>query len=88
MTGSSTQGIKTVLHPVTDLGTAKAVYAALLGVPPQTDESYYLCFEAAGQRIGAGAGRWTAGHDIIGRLPARAGRREGGRGDRRGCHRQ
>ena len=36
MTGSSTQGIKTVLHPVSDLATAKAVYAALLGVPPQT----------------------------------------------------
>jgi hypothetical protein len=28
MTGSSTQGIKTVLHPVSDLATAKAVYAA------------------------------------------------------------
>jgi hypothetical protein len=25
MTGSSTQGIKTVLHPVSDLATAKAV---------------------------------------------------------------
>ena len=33
MAGSSTQGIKTVLHPVSDLATAKAVYAALLGVP-------------------------------------------------------
>ena len=28
MTGSSTQGIKTVLHPVTDLAKAKAVYSA------------------------------------------------------------
>jgi len=52
MTGSSTEGIKTVLHPVSDLATAKAVYAALLGVPPQTDESYYVGFEAAGQHIG------------------------------------
>ena len=52
MTDSSTQGIETVLHPVTDLGTAKAVCAALLGVPPQTDESYYVGFEAAGQHIG------------------------------------
>ncbi|MEP6640106.1 MAG: glyoxalase, partial [Chloroflexota bacterium] len=42
MTGSSTQGIKTVLHPVSDLATAKAVYAALLGVAPQTDEPYYV----------------------------------------------
>ena len=32
MTDSSTQGIKTVLHPVSDLAAAKAVYAALLGV--------------------------------------------------------
>ncbi|MDQ1721424.1 MAG: hypothetical protein QOI26_1158, partial [Pseudonocardiales bacterium] len=30
MTGSSVQGIKTVLHPVSDLATAKEVYAALL----------------------------------------------------------
>jgi len=47
MTGSSTQGIKTVLHPVSDLATAKAVYAALLGVPPQTDGPYYVGFEEA-----------------------------------------
>ncbi|MGW0752527.1 VOC family protein [Streptomyces sp. NPDC002587] len=52
MTSSSTQGIKTVLHPVSDLAKAKDVYAALLGVPPQTDESYYVGFEAAGQNIG------------------------------------
>ena len=52
MTGSSTEGIKTVLHPVSDLAKAKAVYAALLGVPPQADESYYVGFEAAGQHIG------------------------------------
>jgi predicted enzyme related to lactoylglutathione lyase len=52
MTGSSNQGIKTVLHPVSDLAAAKPVYAALLGVPPSTDESYYVGFEAAGQHIG------------------------------------
>ena len=40
MSDSSTQGIKTMLHPVSDLATAKAVYTALLGVPPQTDGSY------------------------------------------------
>jgi len=40
MTGSSTQGIKTVLHPVSDLAKDKAVYTALLGLQPQTDESY------------------------------------------------
>ena len=52
MTDSSTQGVKTVLHPVSNLARAKAVYAALLGVAPQTDESYYVGFEAAGQQIG------------------------------------
>jgi predicted enzyme related to lactoylglutathione lyase len=52
MTASSTEGIKTVLHPVSDLPAAKAVYTALLGVQPQTDESYYVGFEAEGQHIG------------------------------------
>ena len=52
MADSSTQGIETVLVPVSDLATAKAVYTALLGAPPQTDESYYVGFEAAGQHIG------------------------------------
>jgi predicted enzyme related to lactoylglutathione lyase len=52
MTGSTTQGIKTVLHPVSDLAKAKAVYAALLGIAPQTDGEYYVGFEAADQHIG------------------------------------
>ena len=52
MTDSSTQGIKTVLHPVTDLTAAKAVYTALLGVPPVADASYYVGYEAGGQHIG------------------------------------
>jgi predicted enzyme related to lactoylglutathione lyase len=52
MTDSSTQGIKTVLHPVTDLAAAKSVYTALLGIPPQTDSPYYVGYEAEGQQIG------------------------------------
>jgi predicted enzyme related to lactoylglutathione lyase len=52
MTGSSTLGIKTVLHPVSDLARAKPVYEALLGVPPSADAPYYVGFEAAGQHIG------------------------------------
>jgi predicted enzyme related to lactoylglutathione lyase len=52
MTASSTQGITTILCPVSDLETAKAMYAALLGVPPQTESSYYVGFETAGQQIG------------------------------------
>jgi hypothetical protein len=46
-TESSTRGIKTVLVPVSDLATATALYAALVGVAPQTDESYYVGFEAS-----------------------------------------
>jgi hypothetical protein len=64
MTGSSTQGIKTVLHPVSDLATAKKVYAALLGVPPQTDESYYVGFEA--EVTAAGATVKEPAHDVGG----------------------
>jgi predicted enzyme related to lactoylglutathione lyase len=47
-----TEGIKTVLHPVSDLAKAKAVYAALLGVAPQTEGPYYVGFDVAGQHIG------------------------------------
>ena len=43
MTGSATQGIKTV------------------GVPPQTDESYYIGFEAVGQHIGLVPGGGSQG---------------------------
>jgi predicted enzyme related to lactoylglutathione lyase len=52
MTGSSTEGIKTVLHPVSDLAAAKAVYTALLGVQPQADSDYYVGLDVEGQHIG------------------------------------
>jgi predicted enzyme related to lactoylglutathione lyase len=45
-------GIKTVLHPVTDLGKAKAVYTALLETPPSADSEWYVGFDVAGQHIG------------------------------------
>ena len=48
----SNEGIKTVLHPVSDLEKAKPVYAALLGVEPQAVSPYYVGFEFAGQQIG------------------------------------
>jgi predicted enzyme related to lactoylglutathione lyase len=52
MTGSSTEGIKTVLHPVSDLAKAKPVYTALLGVEPSADAPYYVGYDAEGQHIG------------------------------------
>jgi predicted enzyme related to lactoylglutathione lyase len=52
MTSSSTEGIKTVLYPVSDLEAAKAVFTALLGTAPQADSAYYVGYDAAGQHIG------------------------------------
>ncbi len=49
---TATQGIKTVLHPVSDLAKAKPVYTALLGVEPQADAPYYVGYDAEGQHIG------------------------------------
>jgi predicted enzyme related to lactoylglutathione lyase len=37
---------------VSDLATAKAVYTALLGIPPQADSDYYVGFDVEGQHIG------------------------------------
>ncbi|WP_290862067.1 VOC family protein [Hamadaea sp.] len=48
----TTKGIKTVLHPVSDLTKAKHVYAALLGRQPQSDSSYYVGFDMDGLQVG------------------------------------
>ena len=52
MTTSSTEGVKILLHPVSDLARAKAVYTALLGSEPQADAPYYVGYDVAGQHIG------------------------------------
>ncbi len=49
---STTEGVQIILHPVTDLAAAKAVYTALLGAEPAQDAPYYVGYEAAGQQIG------------------------------------
>ncbi len=49
---STTEGVQIILHPVTDLAAAKAVYTALLGIEPAQDAPYYVGYEAAGQQIG------------------------------------
>jgi predicted enzyme related to lactoylglutathione lyase len=48
----TTQGIKVVLHPVSDLERAKPLYTALLGAPPTADSPYYVGFDVGGQHIG------------------------------------
>jgi predicted enzyme related to lactoylglutathione lyase len=52
MSGASNEGIKTVLHPVSDLEAAKPVYTAVLGSPPDHDAPYYVGYDVAGQHIG------------------------------------
>ncbi len=46
------EGIKTVIYPVTDLARAKAAFRAVLGAEPVMDESYYVQFSVNGQAIG------------------------------------
>ena len=52
MSTSSTMGVKTILHPVSDVEKAKPVYTALLGMEPTADSAYYVGYEAEGQQIG------------------------------------
>jgi predicted enzyme related to lactoylglutathione lyase len=47
-----TEGMKTIIYPVTDLDQAKALFSVLLGVQPTVDEPYYVGFRAAGQDVG------------------------------------
>jgi predicted enzyme related to lactoylglutathione lyase len=47
-----TEGIRTFIHPVTDIEKTKALYRALLGTEPVMDEPYYVGFEVGGQHVG------------------------------------
>ena len=55
------QGIKTVLHPVSDLAAAKAVYTALLGVAAAGRRALLRRLRGRRPAHRAGAGRRTAG---------------------------
>ena len=62
MTASSTQGIKVVLHPVSDLERSKALYTVLLGAPPTADSAYYVGFDVDGEHIGLVPGGGPQGY--------------------------
>jgi predicted enzyme related to lactoylglutathione lyase len=47
-----TTGVTTLLIPVRDVDTAKAIYGALLGVDPIADGPYYVGYNIDGQDIG------------------------------------
>jgi predicted enzyme related to lactoylglutathione lyase len=46
------QGLRTVIHPVTDLDAAKRWWTELLGFGPYFDEPFYVGFEVAGYELG------------------------------------
>ena len=77
MANSSVQGIKTVLHPVSDVEKAKAVYTALLGVEPTADSAYYVGFDVAGRVLARRRHRGEARRGHRGRGDDQ-GRAEGG----------
>lgn len=59
-----TEGVKTIIYPVTDLARAKALYGAFLGVEPAMEEPYYVGYRVGDQDIGLdpnGHGRGLTG---------------------------
>jgi hypothetical protein len=46
------QGLRTVIHPVADLGAAKAWWTDLLGTGPYFDEPFYVGYEVGGYELG------------------------------------
>lgn len=51
-----TEGVKTIMFPVTDVAKAKALFGPLAGVQPYMDEAYYVGFNIGGQDIGLDLG--------------------------------
>ena len=46
------EGIKTVIYPVSDIARAKAAFSTVLGAEPVMDQPYYVQFNVNGQAIG------------------------------------
>jgi len=47
-----TEGVKTIIYPVTDLARNRTLYSTLLGVQPYADEAYDVGFNVEGQDVG------------------------------------
>ena len=45
-------GIKTIIYPVSDLARAKSVFRPVLGVAPAMDPPYYVQFNVNDQAVG------------------------------------
>jgi hypothetical protein len=82
----SLTGLRTVIHPVRDLGAAKRWWSDFVGIASYFDEPFYVGFEIAGYELGllpdARSGR--RGARLLGRRRrgGGGGRRAGGGGDR------
>lgn len=46
------KGVSTVIYPVSDLASAKAIFSSLLGAEPAQDAPFYVGFRVADQNIG------------------------------------
>src|SRR5580658_10465157 len=44
--------LQSIVSPVRDLDAAKAIYTALLGTEPHTDQPYYVGYNVGGVEIG------------------------------------
>ena len=47
-----TEGIRTIIYPVKDIGQATKFYGKLLGVEPYVSEPYYVAFTVGDQDVG------------------------------------
>ena len=46
------EGIRTFIFPVSDLGRAKTLFSALVGAEAEMDQPYYVGFKVGGQDVG------------------------------------
>lgn len=60
-----TQGAKTIIYPVSDLGKAKELFTALLGAEPYVDAPYYVGYRVGDQETGLD----PTGHRGAGAVP-------------------
>ena len=56
-----TDGVKTIIYPVTDLARAKTVFGQLVGQEPDMDQPYYVGWSVAGQDVGLDPGGHRSG---------------------------
>jgi predicted enzyme related to lactoylglutathione lyase len=46
------EGVKTIIYPVSDPARGKAMFSSLLGIEPYVDQPYYIGYKVGDQDIG------------------------------------